>query len=111
VREATQPGDVLFSDASTAYAIAAYAPVYVNAAPTGHVASSARNRPRRRVLDAERFRVVPLTYAERSELLARYDADWVLVDRELPQPTEYLDELRLVYDGGRFALYAAPSRG
>ena len=48
---------------------------------------------------------------KRSELLARYDADWVLVDRELPQPTEYLDELRLVYDGGRYALYAAPSRG
>ena len=111
VREATQPGDVVFSDASAAYKIAAYAPVYVNAAPTGHVSSSARNRPRRRRIDSERFRVVPFNYAERSELLARYDADWVLVDRELPQPTEYLDELRLVYDGGRYALYAAPSRG
>jgi hypothetical protein len=111
VRQATRPGDVVFSDASTAYEVAAYAPVYVNAAPTGHVASSARNHPRRRRVDSERFRSVSLSDAERSELLARYDADWVLVDRELPQPTEYLDELRLVYDGGRYVLYAAPSRG
>ena len=111
VREATQPGDVLFSDASTAYKIAAYVPVYVNAVPTGHVSFSARNRPRGRRIDSERFRNVPLNYYERSALLARYDADWVLVDRELPQPTEFLDELRLVYDGGRYALYAAPSRG
>jgi hypothetical protein len=111
VREITAPGDIVFSDMATAYKIAAYAPVYVNAAPTGHVASSARNRPQRRRIDSERFRVVPLNFAERSELLARYDADWVLVDRELPQPTEFLDELRLVYDGGRYALYAAPSRG
>ena len=111
VREATQPGDVLFSDASTAYKIAAYVPVYVNAAPTGHVASSSRNRPRRRRIDSERFRNPAVSDAERSELLARYDADWVLVDRNLPQPTEFLDGLRLVYDGGRYALYAAPSRG
>ena len=105
------PGDVVFSDASTAYKIAAYAPVYVNAAPTGHVASSARNRPRRRRIDSERFFVVPFTDAERSELLARYDADWVLVGPGAASPREYLDELRLVYDGGRYALYAAPSRG
>jgi hypothetical protein len=111
VRSITGPGDVVFSDASTAYKIAAYAPVYVNAAPTGHVASSARNRPRRRRIDSERFFLVPLSDAERSELLSRYDADWVLVDRELPHPEEYLDGLRLVYDGGRYALYAAPSRG
>jgi len=111
VREITRPGDVVFSDASTAYKIAAYAPVYVNAAPTGHVASSRRNRPRQRRLDSERFFLVPLTDAERSELLARYDADWVLVDREQRHPEEYLDGLRLVYDGGRYALYAAPSRG
>ncbi len=111
VRALTRPGDIVFSDVSTAYKIAAYAPVYVNAAPTGHVASSARNRPRRRTLDSARFFRVPLSDAERSELLARYDADWVLVDREQRHPEEYLDGLRLVYDGGRYALYAAPSRG
>ena len=111
VRAITGPGDVVFSDATTAYKIAAYAPVYVNAAPTGHVASSAKNRPRRRRIDSERFFLVPLSDAERSELLARYRADWVLVDRELRHPESYLDGLRLVYDGGRYALYAAPSRG
>jgi hypothetical protein len=111
VRAITGPGDIVFSDASTAYKIAAYAPVYVNAAPTGHVASSARNRPRRRRIDSERFFLVNLSDSERSELLSRYDADWVLVDRELPHPEEYLHGLHLVYDGGRYALYAAPSRG
>jgi hypothetical protein len=111
VREIVAPGDVVFSDTSTAYEIAAYAPVYVNAAPIGHVAASPRNRPRKRRADSERFLFVPLTDAERSELLARYDADWVLVDREVPHPEAYLDGLRLVYDGGRYALYAAPSRG
>jgi hypothetical protein len=111
VRANTRPGDVLFSDVSTAYSIAAYAPVYVNAAPTGHVSSSPRNRPRRRRIDSQRFFLVPLSDAERSELLSRYDADWVLVDRELRHPEAYLDGLRLVYDDGRFALYAAPGRG
>jgi hypothetical protein len=111
VRAITGPGDVVFSDAGTAYAIAAYAPVYVNAVPTGHVASSARNRPRRRRIDSDRFFFVALSDAERSELLSRYRADWVLVDRELPHPESYLDGLRLAYDGGRYALYAAPSRG
>jgi hypothetical protein len=111
VRTHTRPGDVVFSDLTTAYRIAAYAPVYINAAPSGHVSSSARNRPRRRRIDSERFLFVPaLTDAERTALLERYDADWVLVDRELRHPTAYLDELRLVYDGGRYALYAAPSR-
>ena len=111
VRAITRPGDVVFSDASTAYRIAAYAPVYVNAAPAGHVAFSTRNRPRRRRIDSERFFFVPLSDTERSELLSRYRADWVLVDRELRHPESYLDGLRLVYDGGRYALYAAPSRG
>jgi len=111
VRAITRPGDVVFSDATTAYRIAAYAPVYVNAAPTGHVAFSTRNRPRRRRIDSERFFFVPLSDTERSELLSRYRADWVLVDRELRHPESYLDRLRLVYDGGRYALYAAPSRG
>ena len=112
VRAITSPGDVVFSDAATAYRIAAYAPVYVNAAPTGHVASSARNRPRRRRIDSERFFLVRgLDDYERGALLARYHADWVLVDKELRHPEEYLEGLRLVYDGDRYALYAAPSRG
>jgi hypothetical protein len=112
VRAITAPGDVVFSDATTAYRIAAYTPVYVNAAPTGHVAFSTRNRPRRRRIDSERFFLVPgLTDYERGAILSRYDADWVLVDRELRHPEDYLDGLRLVYDGGRYALYAAPSRG
>jgi len=112
VRAITSPGDVVCSDAATAYRIAAYAPVYVNAAPTGHVASSARNRPRRRRIDSERFFLVRgLDDYERGALLARYHADWVLVDKELRHPEDYLEGLRLVYEDDRYALYAAPSRG
>ena len=33
------------------------------------------------------------------------------MDKELRHPEGYLEGLRLVYDGDRYALYAAPSRG
>ena len=37
-------GAVVFSDDSTAYRIAAAVPVYINAAPPGHVADTKANR-------------------------------------------------------------------
>jgi hypothetical protein len=106
VRAAAAPGDVVFSDARGAYEIAAFAPVYINGAPRGHVADIPRNRERIRVAATRRFFIVDsLTDGDRRAILARYEADWLLVDRELRHPEEFLRQLQLVYQDGRFALY------
>ena len=111
VQDAVEPGDIVFLDPDTAFRMSAYSPVYVNAAPAGHVSASRANRPVRRQRDGRQFFIGDLTEGERDALLARYDADWVIVDKELGFPEDYLAGLRLVYDGGRYALYAAPGRG
>ena len=45
LREQVPERRVVFSDLETSYRIAAYAPVYVAAAPPGHVADTKENRP------------------------------------------------------------------
>jgi hypothetical protein len=110
VRGDTAPGDVLFADPETAYEIAAFAPVYINSAPIGHVASTPANRPKARRADARRFFLNPTTTdGERREILARYQAGWVLVDKRLRHPEEFLRDLPLVYQDGRYALYRVSS--
>ena len=52
VRREVPRGDVVFSDPLTAYELAAFAPVYINAAPTTHVADTKANRPTARRKDA-----------------------------------------------------------
>lgn len=99
VREHVPKGDVVFSDPVTAYELGAFAPVYVNAAPTFHVADTPANRPTERVKDAQRFfhDGGPLS------LPRRYGAEWLLVDR-----TRVLHEqfaLPRVYSGSRYVLY------
>ena len=99
VREHVPKGDVVFSDPLTAYELGAFAPVYVNAAPTFHVANTRANRPSARVKDAQRFfqNGGPLS------LPRRYGAHWLLVDRaRVPH-----DRFRLprVYSGSRYVLY------
>ena len=48
-------GDVVFSDPLTAYELGAFAPVYINAAPHVHVASTRANRPDRARARRQRF--------------------------------------------------------
>ena len=48
-------GATVFSDLDTSYRIGAYAPVYVVAAPPGHVADTHENRPYARRGDVEQF--------------------------------------------------------
>lgn len=103
VQDRTASGDVVFSDAKTAYKIAAFAPVYINAAPLGNTADTKENR---RMADAERFFTSEsLTDAGRRAILVRYAADWVLIDKRQPYPKEFLRNLRLAYEDGRYALY------
>lgn len=110
VRAEAAPGDVVFSDSGSAYSIAAFAPVYINAAPIGHVADTRGNHARARVAAARRFFVrQSLTHEERSAILDRYGADWVLVDRHRPHPEEFLRKLGLAYQDARYALYEVSS--
>lgn len=89
--------DVVFSDLATSYRIAAYAPVYVAAAPPAHVADTEDNRPYERRMDViEFFRTGDLAIPR------RYRAGWIVVARrrfklELP--------MRPVYEDERFALF------
>jgi hypothetical protein len=92
-------GGVVFSDPKTAYELAAFVPVYINAAPSSHVADTPANRPTVRVKDAQRFffRGGPLSVPR------RYGAGWLLVDR-----TRVLHKrfgLPRIYAGSRYVLY------
>jgi len=91
---------IVFSDLETSYRISAFAPVYVAAAPPAHVADTLANRPYARRLSVNRF----FASGNRA-ILDRYDADWLVVDRnrfdvKSPWP--------LVYEDPRFALYHRP---
>jgi hypothetical protein len=106
VRAETAPGDVVFSDKRTAYVIAGFAPVYINAATPGHVTDTRKNHARARAGAAWQFFYgKAVTDAKRREILHRYLAHWVLVNKQRPHPDEFLKRLRLAYQDARFALY------
>ena len=108
LREHVGPGEVVFSDPETAYEAAAYAPVYINAAPRGNVADTKRNRPRARLQDARRFFHGPMTNASRAAMLDRYGADWLVVGPTETLPTSFLGTLPRVFSEDGFALYRVP---
>jgi hypothetical protein len=88
---------IVFSDLETSYRISAFAPLYVAAAPPAHVADTAANRPYSRRLSVNRYFGTGNT-----EILDRYHADWLVVNRGRfdANPT-----WPLVYSDERFALY------
>jgi hypothetical protein len=102
VRRNVPRGDVVFSDPLTAYELAAFAPVYINAAPTTHVADTRANRPAARRKDALRFfhDKGPLSLAR------RYGAHWLLVDRARVGRVSF--RLPRAYSGSRYVLYKIP---
>ncbi len=95
-------GAVVFSDDSTAYRIAAAVPVYVNAAPPGHVADTKANRPIARRNDADRFLATGNLAIPR-----RYHAGFVVLDLRRRAPRLQLPRL---YGDGQFSLYRLPLR-
>ena len=97
LRTEVPPRDVVFSDLATSYRIAAYAPVYVAAAPPAHVADTKENRPEARRLDVIKFlRTGSLSIPR------RYGARWIVVARR-----SYDLDLRLprAYEDSRYVLY------
>src|SRR5919204_224486 len=103
VKAKVPAGDVVFSDPLTAYELAAFAPVYINAAPTSHVADTRANRPTERVQVANRFffRRGPLSVPR------RYGELWLLVDRTRVRHADF--DLPRVYRGSRYVLYRIPA--
>jgi hypothetical protein len=97
LRERVPEGTVVFSDLETSYRIAAFAPVYVAAAPPAHVADTDENRPYERARDVRRF----LRTADLA-LPRRYGAEWLVVDRAHYRAPP---RLRPVYADGRYSLF------
>jgi hypothetical protein len=92
---------VVFSDLETSYRIAAFAPVYVAAAPPAHVADTKANMPYTR-----RRAVIRYFNTGDSSILARYHAGWLVVDRQ----RFHLDPgWPLTYKDERYALYHRPA--
>jgi hypothetical protein len=90
--------DVVFSDDATAYRIAAYAPVYINAAPPAHVADTRDNDPYGRRRDALGF-----MRTGNLSIPRHYRADWIVVDRDrFPKLSLRLPR---VYHDKHFVLY------
>jgi hypothetical protein len=88
---------VVFSDLETSYRIAAFAPVYVAAAPPAHVADTAANRPYSR-----RISVIRFFRTGDTAILDRFHATWFVADRtrfRVHPPWQ------LVYEDARYALY------
>lgn len=105
-RSYVSPGDVLFSDQESAFEMAAFAPVYINAGPIGNVTNTGPTTPGERAADSRRFfSGRRLTDDGRRRILERYDADWVLVDARRPHPEDFLETLERVFDDGRYQLY------
>jgi hypothetical protein len=97
VRDEVEPGTVLYSDSETSFRLAAFVPVYIAAAPPGHVADTAENRPYERASDSRRFFRTGDLAIPRS-----YDADYVVVDA-LRSDLEL--DLPIVYSDDRFTVY------
>ena len=109
--ERVPEGSVVFSELEPSYEVAAYTPLYVAAAPPGHVANTAANRPLERRKDVIRFFSSRETDEFRRSILARYDADYVLIDLSRPYPEELGHELEPVYKDARYLLLRAPQEG
>jgi hypothetical protein len=99
-------GDVVFGNLEDSYRAAAYAPVYVAAAPPAHVARTTENRPYERRADVVRFFYREgVSDARKRAILRRYGADWLLVDRTRRYPTELAESFAPRYEDRRYTLY------
>ena len=90
----------MYSDLETSYRIAAFAPVYIVAAPPGHVADTKENRPYERRAENVRF------FREgNAEIPRRAGAQWLVLDR---RRFDIVPQLDSVYRDARYTLYVVP---
>jgi hypothetical protein len=97
VRANVPDGAVVFSDVVTSYRLAGYAPVYVAAAPPGHVADTTENRPYVR-------RRATIEFLKTGDLAIprSYGAGWIVIDR---RRFDLRLELPAAYSDRRYTLY------
>jgi hypothetical protein len=90
-------GGVVYADPEASYRIAAFAPLRICVAPPGHVADTAKNRPRERVQEFRRF-------ARTGDLAIprACGAEWLVVDRSR---FDLAPDLPVVFRDGRWTLY------
>jgi hypothetical protein len=100
LRDDVPRGDTVYSDLETSYRIAAYAPVYIAAAPPSHVADTEKNRPYERREENIRFFETGDVAIPRAA-----GADWLVVDRSRYDVVPDADS---VYRDDRYTLYALP---
>ena len=100
LREDVPEGAVVYSDLETSYRIAAEAPVYIAAAPPGHVADTEENRPYER-----RARTSASSAPATLAIPRRAGAGWLVLDR---RRFDIVPQLDSVYRDGRYTLYVVP---
>ena len=100
LREDVPEGAVVYSDLETSYRVAAYAPVYVAAAPPSHVADTKANRPyERRKATVRFFATGDLSIPRKA------GAGWLVIDRSRYRLATSLEQ---VYADDRYTLYRLP---
>ena len=99
--------DVVMAKPETAYRVAADVPTLVVSLPIAHIADTETARPRERLRDTGVFFAPDTSAADRHEILERYDARWLVLDKRRAYAREfrtYAQTLAPVYEDGRFVL-------
>jgi hypothetical protein len=107
LRSSVGTEDVVMAKPETAYRVSAEVPTLVVSLPIAHIADTETARPRERLRDTETFFSPESSAADRHEILERYDARWLVLDKRRSYSREfrtYAQTLAPVYEDGRFLL-------
>ena len=107
LRSSVGTEDVVMAKPETAYRVAAEVPTLVVSLPIAHIADTETARPRERLRDTGAFFAPETSAADRHEILERYDARWLVLDKRrayAPEFRTYAETLAPVYEDGRFLL-------
>lgn len=107
LRSSVGTEDVVMAKPETAYRVAADVPTLVVSLPIAHIADTEKARPRERLRDTGIFFAPETSAADRHEILERYDARWLVLDKRRaysPDFRTYAETLAPVYEDGRFLL-------
>ena len=99
--------DVVMAKPETAYRVSAEVPTLVVSLPIAHIADTEAARPRERLADTGVFFAPDTSAADRHEILERYDARWLVLDKRSAYAREfrtYAQTLASVYEDSRFLL-------
>jgi hypothetical protein len=107
LRSSVGTEDVVMAKPETAYRVSAEVPTLVVSLPIAHIADTETARPRERLRDTGTFFAPETSAADRHEILERYDARWLVLDKRRSYSREfrtYAQTLAPVYQDGHFLL-------